>query len=173
MRTDNESQIEGSVPKELFFLLIKIVIIVMIAILLFTFIFGVHRNVGASMNPAVKDADMVLFYRLDKEYVAKDILILQFEGEQQACRVVATAGDTIDITEEGLVINGAVQQEEYGIPKTTRYEDGVDFPLTVGEGEVFVLADNRVNATDSRIYGAVSIKDTLGKAIIILRKRDL
>ena len=173
MRTDDESQIESSVPKELFFLLIKIVIIVMIAILLFAFIFGVHRNVGASMNPAVKDADMVLFYRLDKKYVAKDILILQFEGEQQACRVVATAGDTIDITEEGLVINGAVQQEEYGTPKTTRYKDGVDFPLTVGEGEVFVLADNRVNATDSRIYGAVNIEDTLGKAIIILRKRDL
>ena len=164
---------EPSVLKELLFLLMKIATIVIVVVLLFTFMFGIHRNIGSSMYPAIKDADMVLFYRLNKEYVAKDILILSFEGEKQVCRVVATAGDTVDITEEGLVINGALQAEEQGSIRTIRYEGRVDFPITVAEGEVFVLADNRGNATDSRVYGAIRAEDTLGKAIMILRKRDL
>ena len=57
--------------------------------------------------------------------------------------------------------------------QTQRYAVGATFPLTVGEGQVFVLGDARENATDSRVYGAVEVKDTLGKVITILRRRDI
>ncbi len=164
---------EPSLAMEILFLLIKIAAVLFVLMLGFTFMFGLYRNGDASMTPAVKDGDLVIFYRLDKNYVAYDTLVLEFEGKKQVRRVIASAGDIVDITEEGLFINGALQQETRIYTQTQRYEGGVEFPLTVGAGQVFVLGDSRINSTDSRIYGAVDVKDTLGKVITILRRRDI
>jgi signal peptidase I len=125
------------------------------------------------MNPSVKDGDLVLFYRLNKKYHAGDLLLLSFQGKSQVRRVIATAGDTVDITGEGLVINGALQQERSIYSPTQRYAEGISFPLTLEEGQVFVLGDARGNAADSRIYGPVNIKDTRGSVIAVLRRRSL
>jgi len=164
---------EPSLLKEALSLLIKIAVILAVFLLVFTFMFGLHRCADASMNPAVQDGDLVLFYRLDKTYAAGDVLLLTFDGQTQVRRVVATAGDTVDITENGLMINGALQQEPEIYQQTQRYAEGATFPLTVGEGQVFVLGDARENATDSRVYSAVDIKDTMGKVITILRQRSI
>ena len=163
----------SSLLKDVLYLLLKIAAIITVVLLVFTFMFGLHRGADASMAPAVKDGDLVLFYRLDKTYAAGDVLLLTSQEQKQVRRVVATAGDTVDITEDGLLIKGALQQEPEIYQTTQRYADGVTFPLTVGEGQVFVLGDARENATDSRVYGAVDIKDTLGKVIAVLRRRNL
>lgn len=163
----------ASLFRELAALLLKIAGVVLAVFLLFTFVYGMHRNLEPAMNPAIKDGDLVIFYRLDKHYVFGDALLLDYQGKRQVRRVVATAGDTVDITEEGLVINGALQQESDIYEPTYRYETGIDFPVTVGEGQVFVLGDARENATDSRVYGLVEIKDTLGKVMTILRRRSI
>ena len=162
-----------SLLKDIAMLLIKIGAIVVAFLLLFTFMFGLYRNTDASMTPSVKDGDLVMYYRMDKQYVAQDTLIVEFEGKRQVRRVVATAGDVVDITENGLIINGAIQQELEIYTRTERYVDGVELPLTVPEGHVFVLGDSRENATDSRVYGAVDVNDTLGKVITILRRRNI
>ncbi len=164
---------ELSLGDEILFLLVKIAAIIFAFLLVFLFLFGLCRNSDASMGPSVKDGDMVMFYRLDKNYIARDALVLEFEGHKQVRRVVATAGDTVDITEDGLLINGAYQQEQEIYSPTQRYESGPEFPMTVGEGEVFVLADSRINATDSRFYGVVKVKDTLGKVMMVLRWRNI
>ena len=164
---------QPSVFRELGSLVLKIAVIVGVAALIFSFVYGFHYNVEPSMNPSVKDGDMVLYYRWDKDYRAGDLLLLTFSGESQVRRVIATAGDTVDITEDGLLINGALQQESGICQKTQRYAEGIDFPLTLGEGEVFVLADAREGATDSRIYGAVSVEDTQGTVITVLRRRSI
>jgi signal peptidase I len=162
-----------SVMHDLISLLIKIVSVVVIAVLLFTFMFGLYYNVDPSMVPAIKDGDLVMFYRMDKKYVAQDTVVLEFDGRKQVRRVVATAGNIVDITEEGLLVNGAIQQERNIYKPTERYDTGVDFPLTVPEGSIFVLGDNREDATDSRVYGTVDTDDTLGKVMAILRRRDV
>ena len=154
-------------------LLAKIAAIVIALFLLFTFIFGININNDSAMAPTVSDGDLVVYYRFDKDYLATETVALEFEGTVQVRRVVATAGDTVDITEEGLLVNGALQQEEAISAKTKRYHDGADFPLTLGEGQVFVLGDNRENATDSRVYGAVDVKNTLGKVVSIIKTRDI
>ena len=159
--------------KDILLLLLKIAAIIAAFALAFTFLYGLHRNTDASMSPAVSDGDLVLFYRLDKTYAPGDALLLEHQGRKQVRRVVATAGDTVDITGDGLMVNGALQQELGIHQQTQRYAEGATFPLTVGEGQVFVLGDARENATDSRIYGAVDVTDTLGKAIAILRQRNI
>ena len=163
----------GSVLKDIFYLFLKIAVIIVIFILLFTFMFGIHRNRDPSMQPAIKDGDVVISYRLDKKYAAGDCAVVKYEGETQFRRVIAVKGDTVDFTEEGLTINGALQQEASIYEDTLPYKDGITFPVKLKDGEIFVLGDSRGNATDSRIYGPVKVKDTLGKAILILRRRGI
>lgn len=160
--------------KDLVFLFVKIGVIALVFVLLFTFLFGLTRYEEPSMAPAIKDGDLVVFYRYTASgYQSQDVTVLDFQGERQARRVVAVAGDTVDITEDGLVVNGALQQEPEIYQETKRYEKGAAFPLTVPEGEVFVLGDSREGAADSRVYGCVSVDDTLGKVMLVLRRRNI
>ena len=163
---------EGSIIKDILTLVLKILVIVGAFIIVFTFIYGLHQVVDQSMRPAFQDGDIIVYYRLNKDLSAQDVVLLNYQGQQQVRRVVAVSGDTVDITTDGLVINGALQQEQDIGQKTQRYEQGVTFPLTVGNGEVFVLADVRDNATDSRIYGCVKETDCLGSVFTLLRRRS-
>jgi len=152
---------------------LKIGIIALITVALFSFVYGLHYNLEPGMNPAVKDGDLVLFYRLSKDYVASDLVLVSFQDETQVRRVIAVPGDTVDIKEHGLIVNGALQQEPEIFEETELFTDGPDFPMTLGPNEIFVLGDSRGNAIDSRLYGAVDIEDTLGKVITIIRRRNL
>lgn len=158
--------------RDILALLGKIAALGILFVLLFTVLFGLLRNQDAGMYPGVKDGDLVVFYRLDKKYHAQDLLILDYQGQRQVRRVVAVAGDTVDITEEGLLVNGSPQQEKAIYESTKRYDSGLELPLTLKEGEVFVLGDAREHATDSRIYGVVDTKKTLGKVMMIIRRRE-
>ena len=170
------SQVPKKLPlwKELVYLLTKVLLITLTFALLSTFLFGFIRYQDPSMDPAIKDGDLVIFYRYIRSgYLPQDAVALEYKGQKQVRRVVATAGDEVDISEDGLMVNGAIQQEPGIYQKTERYQDGVDFPLIVPEGHVFVLGDFRVDATDSRVYGCVEIDKTLGKVMTILRRRSI
>ena len=170
----NRTKNMPSVWKDLLFLLIKIGLIVLVFLMLFTFLLGIIRYQEPSMTPSIKDGDLVIFYRYTSSgYLPQDVIVVNYNGQDHVRRVVATAGDAVDITESGLLVNGALQQELEIYQKTERYEEGVDFPLTVPEGQVFVLGDNREGATDSRIYGPVEIKGTKGKVMTVIRRRSI
>lgn len=166
---------EGSILREAILLLIKIGAVIAAFAIVFVFIFGIYRSRGEAMYPMLKDGDLVIYFRFDKDYVADELTVVEYQGEKQTRRVVAVAGDNVDIdTEQNkLILNGAVQQEINISEPTIRYDTGVEFPLTVGEGQIFVLGDSREKATDSRVYGCVDVKDTLGKAVWLLRTRGL
>mgnify|MGYP000764851995 FL=1 len=114
-----------------------------------------------------------MYYRLDKRFVSGDVAVFEDNGRNTTGRVVAVAGDTVDITKDGLKINGADQVSQDIYFDTTQFKDGVDFPVTVGSGQVFILGDNRPQASDSRIYGCIDIKDVKGKVIAIIRSRGI
>ena len=162
-----------TLTQDILHLLLKIALILMALFLLFTFMFGIHRTTDNSMSPALQEGDLVIFYRFDKNYVATDTLILDYNGTKQVRRVVAVAGDVVDIVESGLTINGSLVQEPNIYQDTLRYTDGVGFPLTVGPEQVFVLGDGRKDSVDSRLYGVVNIRDTFGKVIAITRRRNI
>ena len=163
-----------SLWKDLLFLLVKAASIVLVLLLLGTFLFGVVRYQEPSMAPMIKNGDLVIFYRYPGAgYLPQDVIVLDHNGQRQARRVVASEGDTVDITESGLVVNGALQQESEIFQKTERYQEGVSFPLTVPEGQVFVLGDSRTGAADSRIYGCIKTEDALGKVMTVIRRRGI
>ncbi|MGL5514618.1 MAG: signal peptidase I [Sporomusa sp.] len=159
--------------RELRNLFLKIAAILLFFILLFVFMFGVYRCSDNSMSLSIKTGDLVFFNRWDASYLAGDVLVLDVQGQRQVRRVVAVAGDTVDITQAGLLINGAAQYEPKVNGETLRYDNDIVFPLIVGEGQVFVLADARDNATDSRVYGLIEVEDTLGKLWGLFRTRDI
>lgn len=158
--------------KDILSLLLKTGILILLFLALFTFVFGLFRNQDADMYPNIKDGDLVVYYRLDRDYTARDLLVLDYQGDRQVRRVIAVAGDTVDITEDGLLVNGSPQQEPGIYEATERYAEGMEFPATLKDGEVFVLGDAREDAEDSRIYGVVDTEDTLGKVMIVIRRRE-
>jgi len=157
--------------RDISMLFVKVGIIVAVVVALFMFIFGLVQYDSPAMSPAVNSGDLIMYSRFDKRYVAQDLVVLSFRGETQVRRVIATAGNTVDITAEGLLIDGARQQEANIFAETLRYESEITFPLVVPEGHVFVLGDNREGASDSRVYGPVKADDTLGKVTAMFRRR--
>lgn len=172
-KSENRAAPPPTLLGEVLRLVLKIALIMLAVLLLFAFMFGAVRYSDNSMEPAVKTGDIIFFYRLDQRYAAKDVVVVEYEGKKQVRRVVAVAGDTVDITLEGLFINGSLQQEADIYTNTQPYLEGIEFPVTLAEGEVFLLGDNRTNATDSRIYGPVKVKDTLGKVMTVIRRRGI
>ena len=164
---------ETSVAQDIVQLLLKIEFIILAVFLIFTFLYGIVRINDVSMKPAIKDGDLVMYYRLDKRFISGDVAVFEADGRTTTGRVVAVAGDTVDIAKNGLKINGAEQISQDIYFDTTQFKDGVDFPVTVGSGQVFILGDNRPQASDSRIYGCIDIKDVKGKVIAIIRSRGI
>lgn len=160
-----------SLKDDLLYLLGKIAFVGIVLASLYFFVFGLVRYNDDGMKPALKDGDLVVYYRLDKRYSVGDLLAYQYKGKERVARVIATEGSTIDINENGLIINGSPQQEQDIYSETLLYKDGTTFPLKVPAGHLFVLGDNRKTAVDSRAFGTIPIENTDGKVVTILRRR--
>ena len=162
-----------TLQSDLLFLFGKLVVVATLIALLFMFIFGIVRVEDASMVPAMQEGDIVLFQRFGPDLIANDTIVVRYDGQTQIRRVVAVAGDVVDITENGLFINGLLQQELHIFEETTQFSEGIMFPLVVPEGEVFVMGDSRARSRDSRIYGTVRVRDVLGTVVTVIRGRNL
>ena len=83
-------------------------------------------------------------------------------------RIIAMGGDTVDIDFDmgQVTVNGEVLDEPY-ISAPTQQSFDVEFPLTVPEGQVFLMGDNRPHSTDSRSsqVGFVDERSILGKVL--------
>lgn len=154
-------------------LLLKIVSILLIVTFIFTFVFGIYRLNDTSMNPNINPGDLIFYYRLDDKFLVGDTVVYYYDGQMKVGRVVAGAGDVVNIDEYGLNVNGARQYEPKIYRETLAFTEGVKFPITVGEGEIFILADNRDKGVDSRLFGSLKIKDVTGKIFALLRRRGI
>lgn len=153
-------------------LVTDIAILILIGVLLFTQIFLVMQAKGNGMFPAVKDRDLLLGFRLQKEYMKDDIVVYEVNGETYVGRIMGCETDVITMDDSGtLLVNGTVQSGEILFP--TYPEEGIEYPYTVPEDCVFILGDYRTQSRDSREYGSIPLKDVKAKVITILRRRQL
>lgn len=171
---------ERSVKDYQFFVLRVLILVVVLWVLLFQIVGVTHMNSG-DMYPRIDGGDFLLFYRLDTDVRAQDIIVFEkltpsSGGEKQLfiSRVVAVAGDTVDISDaERLIVNGNAVIESNIFYSTPRYEGFTEYPLTLGPGECFVLADSRNGGTDSRYFGPVQQDEILGTVITVVRRNNL
>ena len=171
MEEMTEQKKSASLKEDILFLVLKLLIfLVLIAVMIF-FVFGIYRCSDNMMSPAFKDGDLAIYYRLQKEFQPSDTVIIEKDGETQIRRIIAKPGDSVEITADGLKINGYLQQETGIYTETLPYTEGISFPITLEENEYFVLGDNRSEAKDSRIYGAVKKDEIKGTVITLLRHR--
>ena len=149
---------------------------VLAVVLLFTFVVRLIGVDGHSMVPTLQDGDrlLVLNSLWDSDYEYGDILVLRKESfleEPIVKRVIATEGQTVDIDfAAGVVyVDGRALEEDY-VRQPTWLDEGLEFPVTVPEGCVFVLGDNRNDSDDSRDpdLGPVDTREILGRAVALL-----
>lgn len=164
--------------KESIVLYLHDLIYMMTAVLiLFLFAFRIIVVSGGSMRTTLRDGDYLLllsnvFYQEPKY---GDIVVVSKEsfdnGKPIVKRVIATEGQTVDIDfHQGIVyVDGEPLLESY-VNTPTNIEEGVAFPIEVGEGCVFVMGDNRNDSKDSRSpeIGQVDCREILGKAFLIM-----
>ena len=146
-------------------------------LLVFLLLFRVIVVSGDSMNATLIDGDYLLLlsnvFYTDPE--PGDIIVASkasFDnGEAIIKRVIATEGQIVDIDfVNGIVyVDGLPIDEPYINNLTTRAE-GVQFPLIVEEGCIFVLGDNRAVSKDSRHpeIGLIDTREVLGKALVLM-----
>lgn len=154
--------------------LLNFLIVITVLWLLFGCIVGVMNAPNSDMSPNIKSSDLLLYYRLDKNYRAQDVVVLVKNDTTYLGRIVAIGGDSVDISDsERLIINGNMVSEPHIYSDTPRFEGFVQYPVQLGDNEYFVLCDSRGGSEDSRYYGKVSADDIRGKVISIVRRNNL
>ena len=154
-----------------------VVYILALILVVFTFCMRVVIVSGSSMFSTLVDGDYLLLINrpLCGELEQGDIVVASMErfkdGEPIVKRVVATEGQTVDIDfRAGIVyVDGVALEEEYTYTPT-HLSEGMEFPLVVEEGCLFLMGDNRGDSRDSRApeIGLVDEREILGRAVFLL-----
>ncbi|MBR7093075.1 MAG: signal peptidase I [Clostridia bacterium] len=138
--------------------------------ILFTFVFRTVSVDGGSMTPTLSNADRLILTHLFYTPRRGDIVVisrLETKEEPLIKRVIAVAGDTVQITADGKVyLNGELLEEPYISVKTPAF--GATDPITIEEGYIFVMGDNRTVSKDSRLLGPIPVSKVMGKAVFRL-----
>ena len=178
-----ELSLEEELPEEeapagfwLYELLRPLVVTFAVMTLLLTFFTPIVSVEGESMRETLQSGDRIVALRpwLCGEIGRGDIVIVRqelFDKDPIIKRVIAVGGETVDIdfTLGVVTVNGVALEEPY-IRELTFLDEGVEFPLTVEEGHLFLLGDNRNNSTDSRYtgLGTVARDRVIGKAALLM-----
>ncbi len=144
---------------------------VLIAFLLKAFVIQPFWIPTGSMIPTIMPGDRVLalkfVYKFKDPEPGDIVVFLPPNGDNRDYikRIVAVGGQRIKIVDGVVFINGKPLKESYLSPDY--FDSGNMQEIKVPEGHVFVMGDNRPNSLDSRVFGPISVKKIIGKAVII------
>lgn len=156
--------------KHLIYILSGIVMILILVLIILINDFKIIRIDGHSMNPTLYEGNFVLssnFRKLDHGDI-----IMFYQGEQKFIkRVVGLPGDVVEMTQDcKLYINGERVKENYIECYPHKFKNEQHYPLTVPQGEYFVLGDNRNDSLDSRIMsiGTIEENKVIGEVNLVI-----
>lgn len=160
---------KGSARGEVYDWIQCIVAALIFCVLLFVFVARMVNVVGGSMNPTLENNDKMVISNLFFTPKQGDIVVLRKEtlmDEPIVKRVIATENQIVNIDfDAGIVyVDGEALDEPY-VNALTHDRENFDGPITVPEGCVFVMGDNRNASTDSRDarLGCVDTRYIMGK----------
>lgn len=166
-----------SLQKSLMLYLHDLIYMLAIVMVVFMLLFRIVIVSGSSMYSTLHNGDWLLvsssvFY---KNPQPGDIIVASKDsfndGEAIIKRVIATEGQTVDIDfEAGVVyVDGAALTEDYTYTPTN-VQEGIVFPITIADGCIFVMGDNRNGSKDSRHpdIGMIDTREVLGKAVFLM-----
>ncbi|MBR2067883.1 MAG: signal peptidase I [Solobacterium sp.] len=174
---EEEEEEESSALKEVFLFLKDLAISFAVILLLTTFVIRPVKVKGSSMYPTLEDAEIgfsnLIGMKLNhlKRF---DIVIIHLadRDEYLVKRLIGMPGDTIEVNQDVLYINGEPVKETY-LDEEYKASEGPIFTgdiaeLTLGENEYYCLGDNRPHSTDSRVYGPFQKEQIISKGIFVL-----
>lgn len=167
----------NTAKKELVSWMFAIVFGIVVALVCREYIFSPVVVKGASMIPTYENKDVIIVSKVS-EINRFDHVVFKapYEDEYYIKRVIGLPGDTVEMIDDVLTVNGVQYDENYvnreGVsPLQNRVTE--DFTLEeltgekiVPEGFIFVLGDNRLKSADSRHYGLIPIDSILGESKI-------
>jgi signal peptidase I len=141
-------------------------------IVLYLFIAAPHQVKGASMENTFHSGDYILTSKISYKFGSPkrgEVVVFKSPKNPEVDyikRIVGTGGDQVMISNNEVYLNGILLNENYIAAKTTLMEggfiqDGIE--VTIPEGYLFVMGDNRPRSSDSREFGFVPVVDIIGK----------
>jgi signal peptidase I len=181
----NKKQREGlrlENRKEVFSWIKAILIAVILAFLIRTYIFAPIVVDGESMMPTLQDHERIVLTKFGTniDNIDRfDIVVFHATVDKDYIkRVIGLPGDHIEYKDDTLYINGKAYEEPYldkyknqmpsGVPLTESFKlEDITGSMTVPEGQLFLMGDNRQNSLDSREIGTISVDEIVGKANLV------
>lgn len=150
-------------------LIVALVVALAVVVTVFYVLNTAAKVDGDSMLPGLRNGDRVLITRGYRTPRRGDIVsfsaVIGGQPDTLIKRVVALAGDVVEVNGDSIRINGAPEPGGYQVLK------GAEVfhiePLTVPSGSVYVLGDNRAVSLDSRFFGPVALKNVKGEAVYL------
>ena len=151
---------------------IKLVVVIFIILFLMIYVVSITQVVGNSMNSTLIDGDVLILSKANYRFFdikRGDIISLDYEDTKYLIkRVIGLPGDSVEIKDNTLYINGEIYEEDY-LDEGLVYDN---FSLSdlgydvIPEDMYLVLGDNRENSLDSREIGLISKDNVNGKIVL-------
>lgn len=145
--------------------LIPYIIIIVVVLIIRTFFFTPVLVNGDSMKPTLKDKQLLLLNKYNKNIKRYDIVVLTRENNEKLIkRVIGLPGEYIEYKNGKLYIDGKIVKDNFAKFTNDFFLEAIDLELKkIPEGKYLVLGDNRTNSIDSRTIGLIDEKNISGK----------